>query len=128
MRYFRRKLDDKNRLTIPAELHDEFAGAKIIITRGFKDYLHLYREDIWNRHFDAAMRGRGGEAMPLMFDEKLADMADEIIEGMNETNLDKKQGRITIDKELMEYAGLDKNREVVATKLVGDYWRLKTPR
>ena len=66
--------------------------------------------------------------MPLLFDEKLADMADELIEGMTETVLDAKQGRITLDSELIRWAGFDKNREVVATKLVGDYWRLKTPR
>ncbi|HSX41174.1 MAG TPA: hypothetical protein VLF21_00855 [Candidatus Saccharimonadales bacterium] len=128
MRYFRRKLDDKNRLTIPAELHDEFAGGKIVITKGFKDYLHLYPENVWNTQFEAATKGRGGGAMPILFDEDLADMADRIIEGLSETTMDTKQGRIIIDKELLAYGGFDKNREVVATKLPGDYWRLKTPR
>lgn len=128
MRSFRRKLDDKNRLTIPAELHDELGGQKIIITRGFKDYLHMYPEDVWNKHFEDAVKGRGGEAMPLLFDEQLADMADRVVEDMMETTLDKKQGRITIDRKLASYAGFDKNKEVVATKLVGDYWRLKTSR
>jgi MraZ protein len=128
VRYFRRKLDDKNRLTIPAELHSEFAGQKVIITKGFQDYLHLYSESVWDERFKEATKGRGGEAMPLLFDEKLADQADELIEGMSETSLDNKQGRITIDAELLKYAGFDQNREVIATKLVGDYWRLKTPR
>jgi DNA-binding transcriptional regulator/RsmH inhibitor MraZ len=128
VRYFRRKLDDKNRLTIPAELHDEFKGGKIIITRGFKDYLHLYSEKVWDAQFQTATRGRGGEAMPILFDEQLADMSDRLIEGMSETSMDKKQGRVTIDSELLKYAGFDKEREVVATKLAGDYWRLKTPR
>jgi DNA-binding transcriptional regulator/RsmH inhibitor MraZ len=128
MRYFRRKLDDKNRLTIPAELHAEFTGQKVIITRGFKDYLHLYPERVWNEQFQAATKGRGGEAMPILFDEQLADMADNLIEGMQETTLDNKQGRITIDPELLKHAGFDQSKEVVATKLVGDYWRLKSPR
>jgi DNA-binding transcriptional regulator/RsmH inhibitor MraZ len=128
VRYFRRKLDDKNRLTIPAELHAEFSGGKIIITKGFQDYLHLYSEKVWDEQFRAATKGRGGEAMPLLFDEAVADQADALIEGMAETAMDKKQGRVTIDAELLKYAGFDKNREVVATKLVGDYWRLKTPR
>jgi len=128
MRYFRRKLDDKNRLTIPAELHAEFKTGKIIITKGFQDYLHLYSEKVWDAQFQAATKGRGGDAMPILFDETLADQADALLEGMSETAMDKKQGRITIDSELLQYAGFDKNREVVATKLVGDYWRLKTPR
>jgi DNA-binding transcriptional regulator/RsmH inhibitor MraZ len=128
VRYFHRKLDDKNRLTIPAELHAEFGGGKVIITKGFKDYLHLYSEKVWEAQFGAATKGRGGEAMPILFDEELADRADRLIEGMSETTMDKKQGRITIDAELLKYAGFDQTKEVVATKLVGDYWRLKTPR
>jgi DNA-binding transcriptional regulator/RsmH inhibitor MraZ len=127
VRYFRRKLDDKNRLTIPAEIHAEFAGQKVILTRGFKNYLHMYPEAVWNQQFAAATRGRGGEAMPILFDEELADMADRLIDGMSETSMDGKQGRITISKELLDYASLTKNSEVVATKLVGDYWRLKKP-
>ena len=36
--YFERKLDDKRRLTIPAELRKEFESG-IVITRGFQNYL-----------------------------------------------------------------------------------------
>ena len=81
MRYFRRKLDDKNRLTIPAELRGEFKTGKIIITKGFQDYLHLYSEKVWEAQFQAATKGRGGEAMPILFDEALANRADALIEG-----------------------------------------------
>ncbi|QQR53211.1 MraZ N-terminal domain containing protein [bacterium] len=57
MDYFERKLDDKNRLTIPAELRHEFEAGNVIITRGFANYLHLYTEKLgmrqWNRRSKA---------------------------------------------------------------------------
>jgi DNA-binding transcriptional regulator/RsmH inhibitor MraZ len=34
MDYFQHKLDDKNRLTLPAELHQEFATG-IVLAQGF---------------------------------------------------------------------------------------------
>ena len=39
--YFERKLDDKRRLSMPAELRSEFKSG-VVVTRGFKKYLHLY--------------------------------------------------------------------------------------
>ena len=45
--YFERKLDDKRRLTIPTELRAEFASG-VVLTRGFKNYLHLYPLSVWN--------------------------------------------------------------------------------
>ena len=44
--YFERKLDDKRRLTIPADIRNEFASG-VVVTRGFGKYLHLYARDIW---------------------------------------------------------------------------------
>ena len=42
--YFERALDSKNRLTIPAELRHEFEGGEVVITRGFGQYLHIYKQ------------------------------------------------------------------------------------
>jgi DNA-binding transcriptional regulator/RsmH inhibitor MraZ len=41
--YFERKLDDKHRLSIPAELRGEFKSG-VVVTRGFGAYLHLYSQ------------------------------------------------------------------------------------
>ena len=46
MDYFERKLDDKNRLTIPTQLRAEF-GENVVITPGFKNYIHIYPESVW---------------------------------------------------------------------------------
>lgn len=129
MRYFKRKLDDKNRLTIPAELRSEFESGHVIITRGFGNYLHVYSEAVWNNEMETALNGqwKAQGAIPVVFDRELADMADKLLEGMSETTMDTKQGRITIEQDLLRYAGFDRNKEVVATKMPGGYWRIKTP-
>lgn len=53
--YFERKLDDKHRLTIPAEIRSEFASG-VVITRGFQNYLHMYSKDVWEAEMEPADR------------------------------------------------------------------------
>ena len=129
MNNFRRKLDDKNRLTIPAELRHEFEGGTVILAPGFHNYLHLYSEAAW-QELEKSLQGswRPEGSKPAMLDEELADLADRFYEGQAATTLDRKQGRITIDQHLLEYAGFDRNKAVVATRMPGQgasYWRLK---
>ncbi|NLA42648.1 cell division/cell wall cluster transcriptional repressor MraZ [Candidatus Saccharibacteria bacterium] len=114
--YFERKLDEKRRLTIPAELRQEFASG-IVITRGFKDYLHLYPQSVWDEEVEPALQGS-------ILDEQVADLNVKFRRGKTADELDQKQGRITIDQHLLEYADID--REVVATR-AGKYWRLEKP-
>lgn len=129
MQYFKRKLDDKNRLTIPAELRSEFAEG-IIITPGFEKYLHLYPKTVWDSEVQTALAGNwlGDGAKPAVINQELADLADQLLEGMVEATLDAKQGRITIESDLMAYAGISSAGEVAATKMPGGYWRLKVPK
>jgi MraZ protein len=112
--YFERKLDDKNRLTIPAEVRHEFEAGKVIITRGFAKYLHLYTEKVWNEDMEPALKGD-------ILDERTADLNVSFRTGKTATTLDSKQGRITLEQHLLEWAGIDK--EVVAVR-AGKYWRL----
>jgi division/cell wall cluster transcriptional repressor MraZ len=112
--FFERKLDDKNRLTIPAELRHEFEGGKVIITRGFKQYLHLYTEKVWNEDMEPALGGN-------ILDEQTADLNVQFRTGKAISSLDTKQGRITLEQHLLDYAGIAK--EVVAVR-AGKYWRL----
>lgn len=114
MDFFERKLDDKNRLTMPAELRHEFEGGKVIITRGFASYLHLYTEKVWNEEMEPALKGD-------ILDERTADLNVQFRMGKTTTGMDAKQGRITIEQHLLDYA--DIKREVVAVR-AGNYWRL----
>ena len=107
MQYFKRKLDDKNRLTIPAELRQQFTGG-VIITPGFERYLHLYPRSLWESEVQTALAGTwlGESTKPAVINQELADLADQLLEGMVEATLDAKQGRVTIENDLMTYAGL----------------------
>ena len=116
--YFERKLDDKRRLTIPAELREEFLSG-VVLTRGFGHYLHLYPRTVWEREVEPALTGTGS-----ILDEKIADTNVQFRRGKTEDDLDQKQGRITIEQHLLEYAGID--RELVAVR-AGSYWRLMVP-
>ena len=110
--YFERKLDDKRRLTIPAELRAEFASG-VVLTRGFGKYLHLYPQQIWDREVESALTGS-------ILDERVADLNVKFRRGKTASSLDQKQGRVTIEQHLLDYAGID--REVVAVR-AGEYFR-----
>ncbi len=111
--YFERKLDDKRRLTIPTELRTEFASG-VVLTRGFGQYLHLYPKTIWEAEVESALGGN-------ILDEKVADINVRFRRGKTEAELDQKQGRVTIEQHLLDYAAID--RELVAVR-AGAYWRI----
>jgi MraZ protein len=112
--YFRRKLDDKRRLTVPADVRDEFSSG-VVVTRGFGKYLHLYPKNVWEQKAETALRGE-------ILDERIADLNVKFRKGKTEASLDDKQGRILLEQHLLDYAGIDK--EVDCTR-AGDYWRLE---
>ena len=111
--YFERKLDDKRRLTLPAELRDEFAGGAVI-TRGFQQYLHLYPKSVWDELMEPQLQGN-------ILDERTADLNVQFRMGKIESMIDQKQGRVTLEKHLLDYAGI--NRSVKAVR-AGKYWRI----
>lgn len=111
--YFQRKLDDKRRLTIPAELRDEFASG-VVVTRGFQKYLHLYPKSVWNELVEPQLQGS-------ILDEQVADLNVRFRMGKTEGAMDVKQGRVSVEQHLLDYAGIDK--DIVAVR-VGKYWRL----
>lgn len=112
--YFERKLDDKRRLTLPTEIRSEFASGAVI-TRGFKNYLHLYPKSVWDEQVEPELQGS-------ILDEHTADLNVRFRMGKAESDIDAKQGRIQLPQHLLEYAGID--REVIAVR-AGRYWRLQ---
>jgi MraZ protein len=115
--YFERKLDDKRRLTIPAELREEFSSG-IVLTRGFGNYLHLYPKIIWEREMEPALGGGS------ILDERTADLNVQFRRGKTEAALDQKQGRVPIEQHLLDFAGIE--RDIIAVR-AGSYWRLMAP-
>lgn len=113
MDYFERKLDDKNRLTVPPALRKEF-GSNVVITPGFGDYLHLYPEKVWRNEMESALQGD-------ILDEKTADLNVRFRAGKSVASLDSKQGRITLEAHQMTILGGKK--DVIAVR-AGKYFRL----
>ena len=111
--YFERKLDDKNRLTIPPELRDQRKNG-VVRTRGLGEYRNLYPQKVWDEMVEPKLDGD-------ILDERIADLNVQFRKGKVEALLDDKQGRIRLDQHLTAYAGIDK--DVVAVG-VGRYWRL----
>lgn len=111
--YFQRKLDDKRRLTIPAELRDEFSSG-VVITKGFQNYLHMYPRVIWDEEVEPQLQGN-------ILDERIADLNVRFRWGKTEGPLDEKQGRVSIEQDLLREAGID--RDITAVR-VGKYFRL----
>jgi MraZ protein len=112
--YFERKLDEKRRLTIPTELRAEFSSG-VVLTRGFKNYLHLYPKSVWDELMEPELQGS-------ILDERIADLNVKFRAGKTEAALDEKQGRIVIEQHLLEHAAIE--RDVVAVR-AGKYWRIQ---
>lgn len=113
--YFERKLDDKRRLTIPSELREEFISG-VVVTRGFGSYLHLYSKDVWEEQVEPALNSGDG-----ILDEKIADVNVKFRRGKTESDLDQKQGRVSIEQHLLDYGNIE--RDIVAVR-AGQYWRI----
>lgn len=113
MDYFERKLDQKNRLTIPKEIRSEL-GSHVIITRGFKKYLHLYSKKVWDKEMESALSGD-------ILDERIADLNVNFRTGKVESRLDDKQGRVTLEPHHLAYANIKADITIIRA---GKYWRI----
>lgn len=111
--YFTRKLDDKNRLTIPVELREEFQSG-VVITKGFGDYLHLYPRSVWTAKIEPELEGS-------LLDENIADIAVRFRTGKTEAELDQKQGRVTLKQSQLDFAHITRGIEAIR---VGSYFRI----
>lgn len=113
MDYFERKLDDKNRLTIPAELRHEFESG-VVITPGFGAYLHLYSQKVWLSEMEPALTGD-------ILSEEVADVNVAFRKGKTVAALDAKQGRVQLASHHLAHAEIAKDVEAVRS---GSYWRI----
>lgn len=114
---FERKLDDKNRLSIPAEVRAEFENGEVVLTRGFGDYIHMYTKAVWDKEVEPALQG-------AILDEEVADLNVRFRRGRSIVTMDAKQGRVTLDQTLLDHAGIV--QDVVAVR-AGKYWRIMSP-
>jgi len=71
---------------------------------------------VWDEDVETALN-----TSTSILDEKTADINVQFRRGKTEAELDDKQGRITFEQHLLDYADID--RAVVAVR-AGKYWRL----
>ena len=102
---------------MPSDIREEF-GSGVVITRGFGKYLHIYPKIMWERDVEKF-------ADKITWDD--SDAANKIAKfriGKSEAELDGKQGRVTFEKQQLDYAGI--SRDIVAVR-IGEYWRIMNP-
>lgn len=99
---FRHKLDEKNRVSVPAKFREEL-GEAFVVCRAPEKCLFLYPYSEWERVSENIKR-RSKTA-------KERSMQRRALLGASTLEIDK-QGRITVSAELCDYAGF--SREVVA--------------
>ncbi len=99
---------------MPAELRREFEDQGVVITRGFKNYLHLYTKKVWDEQVESRLQGD-------ILSEETADLNVQFRMGKSVQTMDAKQGRIAIEQHLLDYAGIEK--EIIAVR-AGQYWRI----
>lgn len=130
MDYFERKLDDKNRLTIPAEIRGEFEGGQVVVTPGFGDSLHMYPESLWKGELEQSLRGEGwsDRTRPVSLDEEIREVNLRLRRGLSRQELDAKQGRVALESHLLKHAGIQGS--ITATRVpigTGSYWVIERP-
>ncbi len=102
---YTQRLDDKNRLTVPAKFRAGF-DPDIVVTRGLDGCLWAFTKDGWDAfHTEQSSRLDG-------FSREARQMRRFFFSGAHEAKLDR-QGRVALPAGLMEHAELD--REIVVT-------------
>jgi MraZ protein len=107
------RLDDKGRLFLPAKFRDRLAGG-LVITPGQERCLYVFPEADFDRIFErvreAPVTSRTARDYQRMF---MAKASDEVPD---------KQGRVTLNAELRQYAGLTKDCVVLGAGTRVEVW------
>jgi MraZ protein len=107
------KLDDKNRLLLPAKFRDRFAPG-LVMTRGQNRCVYLVPLDEFAKFYEK-LKGA------LATDRKGQDYLRVMLSGANDDVPDK-QGRLSIPLHLREYAGLDRDVAVIGAGNIVEVW------
>jgi DNA-binding transcriptional regulator/RsmH inhibitor MraZ len=74
----------------------------------------MYPKAVWDEQVEPELKGS-------ILDEHVADLNVQFRMGKSESAIDAKQGRVTIEQHLLDYANIAK--DVLAVR-AGRYWRL----
>ena len=113
---YHHNIDDKGRLTIPSKFREEI-GEKFIVTRGLDGCLFVYSTIEWEKIVT--------KLNTLPFTKKDARTFTRFfLSGATDCEFDK-QGRINISKNLIDYAGLEKECAIIGVNDRLEIWSLE---
>jgi MraZ protein len=95
------KLDDRNRLMIPANLMKQLPGADsegLVINRGFEKHLVIYTKKEWDKIVDDLSKLN-------QYEKRTREFIRYFTRGATHLSLDK-LNRVVLSKVLMDYAGI----------------------
>ena len=113
-------LDEKNRLTLPAQFRKEINDPVIKITRGLHKNLLLLTFDIWDKKFGDVIK-----ANTDFYSEADIYIMQKFVVPTREVEIDK-AGRILIPPRLLKYAGITKECVVAGMGEVLGIWDADT--
>jgi MraZ protein len=111
---FEQRLDEKNRVTIPARVREPFR-AGVYITRGIDRCLSLYSPDGFTEFVD------GQKARLDAFSREGRNMERYLYGGGAELELDN-QGRVALPAQLIRYAALDRDIVIAGVRDRLEIW------
>ena len=114
-----RQLDERGRVILPAKIRDAVGGVIYITRAPSEKCLYIYTEDEWQRLSNKIMQ------LPTETDKKAAAFVRMFFGKADGASVDK-QGRVPIDKKLVEYAGLSKDVILIGANTRLELWDVGT--
>lgn len=111
---FEQRIDEKNRVTIPARLRDHFADG-VFVTRGLDRCLSVFTRDGW----EAFVASQTGRLDP--FSREARQLQRYLYGGAVEAEMDR-QGRVALPAPLLQHAELDRDIVVAGVRDRLEIW------
>lgn len=112
---YERQLDDRGRIILPAKVREAMGNCVYITRSPSEKCLHLYTEEEWGV-ISEKLRG-----LPSAYDRNAAAFVRLFFGTATSCEVDK-QGRISVGKRLIEFAGLEKDLVLVGVNTRLEIW------
>ena len=112
---YERQIDDHGRVILPSKIRDVLSGTAYVTQAPAEKCLHLYTKEEWEKMSEKI------NALPTTTDRNAAAFVRMFFGKATAASVDK-QGRMTIAKRLIEYAGLKKDIVLVGANKRLEIW------
>lgn len=112
---YERQMDDRNRFILPAKIRDKLSGTIYITKAPVEKCLNLYTEAEWE------VIAQKFSSLPTGTDTNVGNLQRKIFGNAIDCDLDK-QGRVSLSKALLDYAGITKDIVLVGANTKLEIW------